>query len=112
MIAECGNVCARWVPTMVMTVEFKFPLPKTWEHQSHRTVAVYSRGKFVNDPSGRHDSYAEVWTAPTTVGDGVETDDWKDKQRCLAVATQMALVLPMEVNLRKGGGEAGKSAKL
>ena len=102
----------RWVPTMVMTVEFKFPLPKSWDGQSNRTVAVYSRGKFVNDPSGRHDSYAEVWTAPTNIGEGVEAGDWKDKQRCLAVATQMALVVPVEVNSRRSGTEAGKSAKL
>ena len=97
---------------MVMTVEFKFPLPKTWGDHSQRTVAVYSRGKFVNDPSGRHDTYAEVWTAPTNIGEGVVVDDWKDKQRCLAVATQMALVVPMEVNARRNGTEAGKSAKL
>ena len=87
---------------MVMTLEFKFPLPKPDNAEySQRTVAVYSRGKFVNDPSARHDSYVELWTAPSDVGEGHEIEAWKDKQRCLAVATQMALIVPADVNLRR-----------
>ena len=89
---------------MVMTIEFKFPLPKPDNpHCSQRTVASYARGKFINDPSGRHDTYIEVWTAPTNIGEGVESDGWQKHQRCLAVANQMALIVPADVNRRRGG---------
>ena len=88
---------------MVMTLEFKFPIPKPSNlHCSQRTVSIYTRGKFINDPSMRHDSYIEVWTAPGNVGEGPETNDWKVHQRCLAVGTQMALVVPGNVNRKKG----------
>ena len=88
---------------MVMTIEFKFPIPKpSSEDHSPRTVAIFSAGKFINDPQGRHDVYVEVWTAPSDIGDGIEKDNWKETQRCLAVSTQMALLLPAEVNKKLG----------
>lgn len=91
-----------------MTLEFKFPVPKpsSVDHSS-RTVAIFSSGKFINDPQGRHDTYVEVWTAPSDIGEGTEKEDWRDTQRCLAVSTQMALMLPMSVN-RKLGGRGAK----
>ena len=72
---------------------------------------MWTSGKFVQDPQGRHDVYVEVWTAPGDIGTAIEEDgkvkeivreDWRQEQRCLAVSHQMALVLPMEVNERKG----------
>ena len=93
---------------MVMTLEFKFPLPKPGNTEcSQRTVTVYSRGKFVNDPSARHDAYVEVWTAPGNIGEGSEGEAWKEKQRCLAVATQLALVVPADVNRRRAQSAVG-----
>ena len=104
---------------MVITLEFKFPLPKPEDlHCSQRSVAVYSRGKFINDPSGRHDTYVEVWTAPTNIGKGTESGNWREHQRCLIVATQMALIVPAEVNRRRaknngaGGAPTSTNAKL
>lgn len=100
----------RWLPTMVMTLEFKFPIPKpTNTHCSQRTVAIYTKSRFITEPSMRHDAYIEIWTAPADLGDGAtETgDEWRDHQRCLAVSTQMALVVPAAVNLKKGD-EAAK----
>ncbi|CAL1706694.1 unnamed protein product [Somion occarium] len=92
-----------WAPTMVMTIEFKFPIPKpSSPDHSPRTVAVYSSGRFINDPQARHDTYIEIWTAPSNIGEGSEQGDWREKQRCLAVSTQMALLVPMEVNKRRG----------
>ncbi|KAI0786753.1 thioesterase-like superfamily-domain-containing protein [Abortiporus biennis] len=89
-----------WFPTMVMTIEFKFPIPKATDpNQSSRTVAIYSEGKFINDPNSRHDTYIEIWTSPDV--NQRETEGWKEQQRCLAVATQMAIIIPMEVNRRK-----------
>lgn len=94
-----------WLPTIVMTIEFKFPIPKATDpHTSQRTVAIFTQSKFVNEPNARHDAVIELWTAPADVGDGTApTDDsWKEHQRCLAVSTQMALVTPAAVNRRQG----------
>ncbi|KAJ8474156.1 hypothetical protein ONZ45_g16050 [Pleurotus djamor] len=90
-----------WFPTMMLAVEFKFPIPKTPDFAS-RTVGIYSSGTFFNNPSGHHDIYAEVWTAPSGIGEGTVEEGWRTKQRCLATATQMALTVPFEVNARKG----------
>ncbi|KIP10427.1 hypothetical protein PHLGIDRAFT_115547 [Phlebiopsis gigantea 11061_1 CR5-6] len=95
-----------WLPTMVMTIEFKAPVPKpTDPHLSSRRLAVYTQSKFINEPGARHDAYIEVWTAPP---DDVDTtgDGWKAHQRCLAVSTQMALVVPASVNYKKGEAAA------
>ena len=90
-----------------MTLEFKFPIPiPSSKDHSPRTVAIWSSSKFMNDPQGRHDSYVEVWTAPSNIGEGIEGDNWKEGQRCLAVSTQMALLIPMEVNQKLGGRTA------
>jgi hypothetical protein len=83
---------------MAITVEFKSPIPTSSCYTS-RTVGLYSSGRFINNPEGRHDAYVEVWTAPEP---GRETEGWRDKQICLAVSTQMALTVPMEVNRRIG----------
>ncbi|KAI0784658.1 thioesterase-like superfamily-domain-containing protein [Abortiporus biennis] len=89
-----------WFPSMVMTIEFKFPIPKpTDPNYSSNTVAIYSEGKFINDPNSRFDTYIEIWTAPEI--DEQEDEDWREKQRCLAVATQMAIMVPIEVNRRR-----------
>lgn len=92
-----------WFPTMTMTLEFKSPFPAADDKRySPRTVGLYHVGRFIQDPSGRHDASVEVWTAPsTTTGLGGE-DNWRDDQRCLAISMQMALTVPAEVNSRKG----------
>lgn len=92
-----------WYPTMVISIEFKSPIP-TSSNYAPRTVGLYSSGRFMNNPQGRHDGYVEIWTAP----EGKETDGWRDQQVCLAVSTQMSLTVPMEVNRgigRKGGAK-------
>jgi hypothetical protein len=94
---------------MTLAVEFKSPIPRPSQSHANRTVGLYSSGKFLNDPQGRHDAYVEVWTAPCNIGEGVEVDGWRDQQICLAVAAQMGLTLPMEVNREQG---AKNNAKL
>lgn len=85
-----------------MTVEFKFPIPKPSEHTSQRTVAISTQSRFVTDPSGRHDLYFEIWTAPADIGDrSTPPEDWKKHQRCLAIATHMALVVPAVMNHKR-----------
>ena len=65
----------------------------------------------MNDPSGRHDTHVEIWTAPTNIGEGTESDGWQQRQRCLAVANQMALVIPADVNRSKGKASAASSGE-
>jgi len=87
-------------PTLVMALEFKSPIPKDY---NTRTVGVYSSGTFLGSPQGRHDVYTEVWTSPCNLSEGEEQEGWRDKQRCLAIATQMALAVPIGLNKHQKG---------
>jgi len=80
-------------PTVTISLEFKAPIPL-----GTRTVGVFGAGRFIEDPQGRHEFYAEVWTAPTNITDQESDarqlpDNWREGQRCLATAHQMALVI-------------------
>ncbi|KAG5729308.1 hypothetical protein E4T56_gene9223 [Termitomyces sp. T112] len=86
-----------WFPTMVLALEFKAPIPRFSAEHANRTVGIYYSAKFVND--SRHDGNVEVWTAPCNIGEGEEVPGWREKQVCIATATQMAYIVPMEVNL-------------
>ncbi|KAK0441679.1 thioesterase-like superfamily-domain-containing protein [Armillaria borealis] len=97
-----------WFPTMVITLEFKFPIPPPSKDHASRTVGMFWRGNFINDPQGRHETYVELWSAPSDIGEGIEVDGWRDNQVCLAVANQMSLSLPMEVNLKQGSNDSAK----
>ncbi|KAK7028141.1 hypothetical protein VNI00_014956 [Paramarasmius palmivorus] len=100
-----------WFPTLTMTLEFKFPIPTPSENSySDRTFGLYTNCKFINDPQGRHDVHVEIWSAPCNVGEGREVEGWREKQVCMAVSTQTALVIPMEANARMGA--KGRQPKL
>ncbi|KAG6917054.1 hypothetical protein DXG01_004026 [Tephrocybe rancida] len=92
-----------WFPTIALAVEFKAPIPQPSPAHAKRTVGLYSSGKFLND--GRHDAYVEVWTAPCDIGEGREVTGWREKQVCVAIATQMASITPMEINMKRGESE-------
>ncbi|RDB14795.1 hypothetical protein Hypma_016330 [Hypsizygus marmoreus] len=98
--SERQGLRSSWFPTMVLAIEFKAPIPRPSDVYASRTVGLYSSGRFLND--GRHDAYVEVWSAPCNIGEGVDTEGWREKQVCLATATQMAYIVPMEVNMAKG----------
>lgn len=85
-----------WFPTVTLSIEFKAPIPKPSEFHASRTVGLYSTGKFIGHPQGRHEAYVEAWTAPTNIGEGKPVDGWRDKQICLAVSTQMSLAIPFD----------------
>ena len=88
---------------MTLSIEFKHKIPPSSSSlHADRTVGLYSCGRFVTAPQGRHDAYVEVWTAPSNIGEGSVADNWRDDQVCLAIATQMALTLPMQVNKKLG----------
>ncbi|KAH6911572.1 thioesterase-like superfamily-domain-containing protein [Coprinopsis sp. MPI-PUGE-AT-0042] len=89
-----------WHPTMTLAVDFKFPIRDLTAAHAQRTAGLYSSGRFVNEPQGRHDIYCEVWSAPCDIGDGSLAEGWRDKQICLATATQMALTVPLAVNMK------------
>ena len=102
-VCSHSNFSFSWFPTVTLSIEFKnkIPPPSSSLH-ADRTVGLYSYGRFVTAPQGRHDAYVEVWTAPSNIGEGSEVDNWRDNQVCLAIATQMALTLPMQVNEKLG----------
>ncbi|TFK70943.1 hypothetical protein BDN72DRAFT_887824 [Pluteus cervinus] len=111
--SERVGLSTSWFPTMTLSLEFKFPIPPASSvHHSARTVGLYSSSKFMQDPQGRHEAYVEVWTAPTNIGEGKIEAGWRDRQVCLAVATQMALTIPFEVNLNRRKIAKEDNAKL
>ncbi|PPR07796.1 hypothetical protein CVT26_014981 [Gymnopilus dilepis] len=105
---ERVGLTTSWYPTITLSMEFKNKIPSPSSSHASRTVGLYSLGRFMTPPQGRHDAYVEVWSAPMNIGAGQEKDNWRDEQVCLAIATQMALTLPMEVNKKKGQGPSSK----
>ncbi|KAG6846539.1 hypothetical protein H0H93_013346, partial [Arthromyces matolae] len=95
-----------WFPTMVMVLEFKAPIPPFSSAVANRTVGVYYTGKFIND--GRHDCNVEIWTAPCNLGEGQELPGWREKQACIATATMMSYMVPLEVNLERANEKRSK----
>ncbi|KAJ7069426.1 thioesterase-like superfamily-domain-containing protein [Mycena amicta] len=84
-----------WFPTVTMSIEYKAAMPPPSATHAARTVGIFASGTFWGEPSGRHDCYVEVWTAPVELGDGQPaSQNWRDTQLCLATSTQMALCLP------------------
>ncbi|EJD00219.1 uncharacterized protein FOMMEDRAFT_30863 [Fomitiporia mediterranea MF3/22] len=83
-----------WYATLTMTIEFKAPI-RLHLHTQH-TLGLYSLGRFLQDPLGRHETYVEVWTAPSDNASSSNKDLWREEQVCLAVATQTALCIPYE----------------
>jgi hypothetical protein len=104
----------RWFPTMVMTLEFKHPVPRPSTVHAARTVGVYARTRFLAHPQNRHETYCEVWSAPADLGaaGAAESGDgWREKQVCLAVSTQMSLIVEKKAGQRfvLAGAEANKA---
>ncbi|KAJ7494364.1 thioesterase-like superfamily-domain-containing protein [Mycena galericulata] len=94
-----GNL---WLPTLTLSLEYKTPIPPPSAMHSARTVGVYVMSGFLSEPQGRHDTYIEIWTAPSDIGEGVEVDGWRDSQVCLGIATQMQLIVKGSVNKKAG----------
>lgn len=102
-----GTMGPSWFPTLSLALQYRFPIPPPDSpHHAKRTLGVYFSGRYIND--GRHDATVEVWTAPAELGEGAETADWREHQRCLAMATHLALIVPFSVNSSMGN----KAAKL
>ncbi|KAI0301133.1 thioesterase-like superfamily-domain-containing protein [Multifurca ochricompacta] len=95
-----------WFATVTMSMEFMAPIPR-----GTRTIGVFGSGRFIENPQGRHDFYAEVWTAPANITDkdAELPENWREGQRCLGVSHQMALVIPFEGEHKKGKNGGKKS---
>ena len=64
-------------------------------------ISLKISGRFLNE--GQHDVYVEIWSAPGPIARGeVREEGWRDKMVCIAISTQMALWVSMDVNMRKG----------
>jgi len=104
-----------WFATVVMSIEFKSKIPAFTETVfAPRTVGLYSSGRFLSE--GRHDAHVEVWTAPSPIGSSAtknaNDDAWRGQQTCLAISNQMALTIPLEVNLRRQNQSEKKTKSL
>ena len=106
-LAQKADFVRSWFPTITMSIEFKTRIPSSAEF-SDRTVGLYSESRFLHDPHARHNSRVEVWTAPSCIGQGNVEEGWRDRQYCIAVADQMALMLPMDLNLKEGNRDGTK----
>ncbi|KAF5373751.1 hypothetical protein D9758_000940 [Tetrapyrgos nigripes] len=108
----------RWYPTIILSVDFRCRIPSKstkgdrpnfFDAFSKHLIGIYTKYQYapVNAPWGKHDIHTELWTAPSMESMEGESDDWRDKQVCLAVARQMAMTVPMSTNLaNKGRGRA------
>jgi hypothetical protein len=93
----------RWFPTLVITVQFLAPISRHEDGFAPRTIGLYQAGGFVSRPDARHEERVEIWTAPEGFDGGNALDkDWRDKQVCLCVSTQMALVVSGDINRKVG----------
>ncbi|KAF9562590.1 hypothetical protein CPC08DRAFT_817087 [Agrocybe pediades] len=106
--SERPGLTTSWYPTMTLALEFKNKIPPPSSKHASRTVGLYSLGRFMTAPQGRHEAYVEVWTAPSALGEAPKADNWREDQICLATATQMGITLPFEVNQRKGKSTSAK----
>ncbi|KAH8109376.1 hypothetical protein DFH11DRAFT_1691196 [Phellopilus nigrolimitatus] len=81
-----------WYAALTLSIEFKTPLRlydfDPQQSFSHDTVGLYSLGRFMQDPLGRRETYVEV-----------KGEDWREKQQCLAIATQTAICVPYETQI-------------
>ncbi|KAG8813806.1 hypothetical protein FRC17_001412 [Serendipita sp. 399] len=105
-----------WVPTLAMSIDFKYRIPSPSELAqlpgiAPRTVGVFYSSKYLIE--GRHDCIAEIWTAPCGIGQsGVAIDEnWRDRMFCMAVGTQSAMSVSASMNT-KHEGKGRNSAKL
>ncbi|GAA5910425.1 hypothetical protein JCM6882_007354 [Rhodosporidiobolus microsporus] len=121
-----------WFPTMTLSLDFKAPFPllpspsssSTSAAPATRTFGIYSSTKSIRD--GRHDLTTEVWSAPANLGEGGKPGDaereldeggverWRrEGSRLLGVSNQMALCVPVSVNMaRAPKKEATQVSKL
>ncbi|EIN09020.1 hypothetical protein PUNSTDRAFT_134193 [Punctularia strigosozonata HHB-11173 SS5] len=115
--SELKGLKPGWFPTVTMSVDFLHPIPppQTPTHAS-RTVGIYARTRFFTRPQSRHETYCEVWSAPsnvTSASDRSEQADddgrWRDEQVCLAVSTQMSLMVAR--NSKEGFGQQKQKDK-
>ncbi|KAJ6567148.1 thioesterase-like superfamily-domain-containing protein [Mycena capillaripes] len=91
-----------WLPTLILTLQWKAPIPPPSAMHSTRTIGMYIVSGYLSPPQNRHDTFIEIWSAPSNIGEGAAVDGWRDAQVCLGVATQMQLMVSGSLNEKAG----------
>ncbi|KAJ7765752.1 thioesterase-like superfamily-domain-containing protein [Mycena metata] len=81
-----------WLPTLSLALEYKTPIPPPSSMHASRTIGVYIVSGFPSEPQMRFNTFVEMWTAPSNIGEGAPVEGWRDGQVCLAIATQTQLI--------------------
>ncbi|KAJ7184541.1 thioesterase-like superfamily-domain-containing protein [Mycena filopes] len=87
--ANMNNI---WLPTLSLGIEYKTPIPPPSPLHASRTIAAYVVSGFPSEPQMRYNTFVELWTAPSNIGEGTMVEGWRDGQVCLAIATQTQLI--------------------
>ncbi|KAG8940910.1 hypothetical protein FRC04_004893 [Tulasnella sp. 424] len=98
----------RWWPTSVsIVIEFKCRLPLPSQYAPH-TLGVFTLKHHLDN--GLWNDSSEVWSAPSALADAnAKVDErWREKMVCVAVATQVASLAPVNVQTQYEG-ERGSS---
>jgi len=70
-----------WQPVglqpVTLSIEFKNKILTPSSLHADRTVGLYCCNRFM---IAAYDAYVEVWTAPSNIGEGRYTDNWRDNQ--------------------------------
>ncbi|KAF7323422.1 hypothetical protein HMN09_00123100 [Mycena chlorophos] len=93
--ADVTNGGSGWTPTLTLSLEYKHPVPPASDTRyATRTLGVYAVSGHLGAPQNRHNTFVEIWTAPSVIGSRTPIrDNWEEDQVCLAVASQMQLLM-------------------
>jgi len=99
-----------WNPSLSISIEFRRKLPLVDGPYASHTFGIFSQKRHLE--SGRWNDSVEVWSAPCDIGEKTtaEIDEkWREKMVCVAVGSQVALMVPPEMNVRHISKGDGKS---
>ncbi|KAG8907968.1 hypothetical protein FRC01_007528 [Tulasnella sp. 417] len=88
-----------WPPSISIVIEFKCRLPLPSQYAPH-TLGVFTWKRHLKN--GLWNDSSEIWSAPSALGDadGEVDEQWKGEMVCVAVATQVASMEPVDVQTR------------
>ncbi|KAG9049869.1 hypothetical protein FS837_008791 [Tulasnella sp. UAMH 9824] len=88
-----------WPPSISIVIDFKCSLPLPSRYAPH-TLGVFTRIQHIKD--GLWNNSSEIWSAPSALADAnPEVDEaWREKMVCVAVASQVASIEPLNGQTR------------
>lgn len=86
---------APWWPPISIVIDFKCSLPLPSRYAPH-TLGVFTRKQYLKE--GLWSNSSEIWSAPSALADAnAEVDErWREKMVCVAVASQVASIEPLD----------------